>query len=101
MRGDLVDALKSKQGDEIAVLRSVLAAIDNAEAPDIRTGDIATARTSAEVERLMLTEDDLQQVLLGELEERRQAADQLASVGQKDRADALLRQIAIIKRYLA
>jgi uncharacterized protein YqeY len=97
MRGDLMGALKEKRADEIAVLRSLLAAIDNAEAPPIDTAP--AFGTSAEVERLLLTEAQLRQVLRREMEEREQAAEELARLGQRERADALLRQSEIAGRY--
>jgi len=97
MRGDLLGALKAKRADEIAVLRSLLAAIDNAEAPPIDTAP--AFGTSAEVERLLLTEAQLREVLRREMEEREQAAEELARLGQGDHADALLRQAEIAARY--
>lgn len=98
MRGDLVSALKAKRADEIAVLRSLLAAIDNAEAPPI---DAAPAGgTSGEIDRLLLTEAQLQQVLRRETDERERAAEELARLGQRERAEALLRQAEIAGRYL-
>ena len=100
MRGDLTGALKARQVDEISVLRALLAAIDNAEAPDIRSETARIHGASAEIERLLLTEAELEEVLLADLRERESAADELARVGQQERADALLRQAAIVRRYL-
>ncbi len=92
MRGDLLEALKAKRADEVTVLRSLLAAIDNAEAPEVRAERSLISVAPTEIDRLLLTDGELREVLLRDLEEREQAAGELAGVGQQDRADALLRQ---------
>jgi hypothetical protein len=105
MRDDLLEALKAKRTDEVAVLRCLLAAIDNAEAPAIASVSPAepTSRSgaSAEIERLLLTQTELGEVVRREREDRERAAGELASLGQRNRADALLRQAVFVGRYLA
>ena len=98
IRVDLMDAIRAKRRDQAAVLRSLLAAIDNAEAPalDVRPG----TGGPTEIERLILTPDQLQAVLLEEILGREKAARELAGLGQQQRADVLLDQAAIARRYL-
>src|SRR5690606_1435508 len=91
MRGDLAAALKARRMEEIAVLRGVLAAIDNAEAPALA----AIAGQPAEIDRLALTAAEVRAVLQREIRERESAAAELAALGQGERAAALLRQAAI------
>lgn len=104
MRLDLVEAMKGRRSTETATLRSLLAAIDNAEAPEI--GTAASTHVSLafggsnEVDRLTLTPDEIRQVLLEEIRDREQAAGQLAELGQSERADLLLAQAAIARRYI-
>lgn len=105
MRLDLVAAIKARRLDETAVLRSLLAAIDNAEAPEIHSGLVLepspiSPRPSAEVERLLLAGAELREVLLQEIRDREQAAAEMAGMGCKERGDALLRQARIARRYI-
>jgi uncharacterized protein YqeY len=95
MRRDLAEAMKARHAEEVAVLRSVLAALDNAEAPD--PGSF-TGQTG-EVERLALAQADVQAVLRREIRGHEQAAAELAGLGQDERAGLLLRQAAIARRY--
>jgi len=101
MRGDLVDAIKGRRAEEIALLRSLLAAIDNAEAPAVGSLPQPISGGSSEIERLVLTAAELQAVLLEEIRARERAAAELASLGHLERADALLGQAASAKRYVA
>ena len=96
MRSDLMAAIKGRRAEEIALLRSLLAAIDNAEAPAV--GSISGG--SSEIERLALTNAELEAILLGEIRTRERAAAELASLGHVERADALLEQAAIAGRYV-
>lgn len=97
MRADLVDAIKGRRAEEIAVLRSLLAAIDNAEAPPV--GSRPTTDGRSEIGRLVLTVAELQAVLIEEIRMRERAAAELFSLGHGQRAEALLGQAAIGKRY--
>ncbi len=95
MRRDLAQAMKAKHTEDIAVLRSVLAAIDNAEAPD----PASLSGQTGEIERLALTQADVQAVLGQAIRDCEQAAAELAGLGQGERAGALLRQAVIARRY--
>ncbi|WP_336979961.1 hypothetical protein [Altererythrobacter fulvus] len=99
MRLDLKEAMKGKRAEEITVLRVLLAAIDNAEAPEIGSAPLQVSGLSNEVERLALSPEKLEAILAAELEDREQAAAQLAPLGQAERAEALLREAAIVRRY--
>lgn len=99
MRLDLTEAMKARRTEETAVLRSLLAAIDNAEAPQL-TGLQPVAGGSSEVDRLVLTAAETQAVLLREIRSHEQAAAELAGLGHGERADGLLRQAAIARQYV-
>lgn len=47
----------------------------------------------------MLSPDQLEAILAAELRDREQAAAQLAPLGQAERAEALLREAEIVRRY--
>lgn len=99
MRLDLKDAMKGRRTEEITVLRILLAAIDNAEAPDIGSAPLQVTGLSGEVERLPLSPDQLEAILVAELRDRERAAAQLTPLGQAQRAEALLREAEIVRRY--
>lgn len=106
LRADLRAAMKDKRSSEARVIRSLVAAIDNAEAPPAqkqRTGPTfhRFRSGSAEVERLLLDSAQMRQVLLAEIGERELAAAELEGLGKMDRAAALRAEILIARRYLA
>jgi len=86
------------------LLRSALAAIDNAEAVeirDVRAGAIETSPVgvgAAEVARRELTEADVAAIVRGEVEERRAAAGGRA--GRGDRAAELAAEADALTAHL-
>lgn len=105
LRTDLVTAQKARQADVVKVLRGLIAALDNAEAPPARPDPAAESRAfidgSAEVARLALDAAQVRSVLGREADERDQAAAEMDRVAQTDRAQALRAEAALIRRYLA
>lgn len=97
--------MKDGRRAEASTLRSILAAIDNAEAPPLAAGSASEPRRfedgSAEIDRLILSADRLRTILLAEIEEREAAAAEMARLGQSDRAGALQVEIDVARRYLA
>jgi uncharacterized protein YqeY len=105
LRADLRAALKARATGEAALLRALVAAIDNAEAPPPEAGrrsvDVHDFHSgSAEVARLELAGEQLRALFVAEIAEREIAAAQLASGGRGDRARMLLDEIDIVRRYL-
>jgi uncharacterized protein YqeY len=105
LRADLRTAMKDRRADEAKILRALVAALDNAEAPPIPAGQKAADlhhfhSGTAEVERLLLGEADVHQVLLAEIHERECAAAELEQLGKFERAQALRGEAALAKRYL-
>jgi len=96
MRADLLAAMKSMRSDDVRTIRALIAAIDNAEAPPISAGN-----NSSEVERLLLSDADVRNVLLIELSERETTAAEMERLGARDRADALRAEALVTRRYLA
>ncbi len=77
--------MKQRDRDALAVYRTALAAIDNAEAVPLGPSDAAGAIElsvvgpgRADVQRRLLTEPDMINIVLQEAHERRMAADSLA-----------------------
>ena len=112
LRSDLTAAMKARDKDTVAVLRTTLAAFDNAEAipaPPAGTGAHASSEHvagasvglgSAEVDRRVLTLEDLHDVLREQIGERTAAADTYDAHRQADTADRLRREVDLLRTYL-
>lgn len=105
LRADLRAAMKSRNTTDAQVIRSLVAALDNAEAPALSPERPASeqhqfASRSAEVARLQLTWPQVHEVLLGELQERERAAAEFARLNQPERATTLRTEASVITRYL-
>jgi uncharacterized protein len=105
LRADLGAAMKLGRKREAALLRELIAAIDNAEAAPARTERASLVRHdfgsgSAEVERLFLSKEQVREVLLGEIEKREQAAAEFGRLGEAERADALGMEVLAARRYV-
>lgn len=103
MKADLVQAMKARQVDTVATLRSALAAIDNAEAVPVETPItplIPFATQSRDVPRKVLSVADIRQILQQEVDERYAASAEYTRLGQVAEATRLQRAAALIATYL-
>lgn len=110
MRRDLTAAMKARQPDAVAALRTALAALDNAEAvpvehlPEIDgDGPVAGARTgvgSTEMPRRELSLADVRAILRAQIAERMTAVAEYRGLGRVDEAGKLQREAAVLERYL-
>jgi uncharacterized protein YqeY len=111
LREDLAGAMKARDRVAITVLRTTLAAIDNAEAVDVSsseprgTGSHHVAGSSAgvgssDVTRRVLSDAEIGTIIREEFDERWQAAAEYEKLGRVDAADALRREAAVLDRYL-
>ncbi|WP_319457793.1 MULTISPECIES: GatB/YqeY domain-containing protein [unclassified Mycobacterium] len=106
LRGELMAARKERDAVRVSALRSALSAIDNAETPDgpaPRAGaitDSAMGLGAAEVARRTLTDAEIRTVIRAEVDERIEAAEQLASAGRPDRAADVHAEIAVLTGLL-
>src|SRR5438067_13259129 len=90
LRADLLTAMRARAAVEVAVLRALVAAFDNAEAIEVgerhqRYVELKFGDRSAEVPRRRLTQADVENLLGREVQERRDAGAQLGKVGQAER----------------
>jgi hypothetical protein len=110
LRLGLTAALKARDRDALAALRTAIAAIDNAEAvpaPDAAlpttSAHIAGARSglgSAEAARRELSASELRDILRGQISEHTREADRYDTLGQADSAERLRRQAHALTAYL-
>jgi uncharacterized protein YqeY len=110
LRADLVVAMKAREGEAVSALRTALAAIDNAEAVDVRaeaqvppSGPIAGAQAGAgstEMERRMLSVGEVRALLEAEIADRIEAAERYEAGGHHDRADRLRREVDVLSKYV-
>ncbi|MEZ2128074.1 MULTISPECIES: hypothetical protein [unclassified Sinorhizobium] len=105
LRADLRAAMKAGRKREAALIRELIAAIDNAEAAPGRAERASLVRHdfssgSAEVERLFLSKDQVRDLLLREIEKREQAAAEFGRLGEAEGADALRTEVLLSRRYI-
>lgn len=105
----LREAMRAKDASAVSLWRETLSALDHAgavpvtQAPPSQPGPIAGSvhgLGAGEVARRELTPDDVEQVLLRELAERRDAAAQLHGLGRMDEAARLRAQAAALEDLL-
>lgn len=106
LRADLLAAMKAKRMADVPVLRALIAAVDNAEAPPAREGQPGVLNDdflsgSAEVRRMVLSQDDVRAVIDADAREREQAAAQFDSLGKSDMAETLRAGAELARRYLS
>ena len=108
LRSALRQAMKDRDQHAVAGLRSAIAAIDNAEAVEagaleMAQGPIAGARTglgAAEAVRRELTPAEVTMLIQAEVDDRRNAADEYAAIGQHEAADRLRAEAVVLLAHL-
>lgn len=110
LRRDLTAALKARDRVAVAALRSVLAALENAEAvPTAATDNTAgnehfagatAGLGAAEAQRRDLTEADVRSIIEAEVRDRTSAAQEYERLGRADQAAHLRAEADVLRRYL-
>ena len=96
----LKEALKARQADAIAALRSALGAIANAEAVDEPPPRVTLGVGTGDVARRKLAAGDVIAILHAEIDERSAAAGDYERLGQRERARSLRAEAAILADYV-
>jgi uncharacterized protein YqeY len=105
IRADLKRAMQDRRPADVSLLRTLLAAIDNAQAPaavpdsPYRPHQFGTG--AAEVPRRQLSVEALRALLEREAAQRRDAAVALEARDRAADAEALRREADAVMRYLA
>jgi uncharacterized protein len=110
LRRDLTTAMKAREPDAVAALRTAIAAIDNAEAvpaPETNrastSSHIAGARAglgAAEAARRDLSDSEQQAILRDQITGYTAEADRYEALGQPDAARRLQAQARLLSGYL-
>ena len=98
LQADLRALIKERRNAEVSVIRTLIAAIDNAGAVPLppRSG-----APPGEVERRRLSTDDVQAVLRRELEEREASVREFTRLGRAERAEQARIEADVVGRYIA
>ena len=109
LRGHLTAALKARDDVTVAALRSALAAVENAGAVEVQASSVegtkhvagATAGVgSSDIDRRVLTEDDVRAVLRSQIEAFSRSADEYARIGRDDIAERLWSEAGVLAAYV-
>jgi len=99
LKADLSTALREGDGEAVAVLRALMAAIANAEAVELDPAQPRDVDGWAEVPRRRLTPDDLSRILRREAAELHSAAGEYEGRGRPDQAARLRRRAGLVEGY--
>ena len=100
LRTDLTSAMKARDTESVRTLRTLLAAIANAEAPPIESAPTEVHGRLVQHERIALTGANIDAILRAEIVDRTDTAVTYAANGRTDEADVIHREIALIEHYL-
>ncbi len=109
LRASLLAARKKRDSTRATALRSVLSAIDNAEAPvavpvqGLASGQIAGAVKglgATEVARRELSDEQIRDLVRSEIDERLSAADDFTAGGHAERAATLRAEATVLTDLL-
>ena len=100
-QADLLVARKARDDHAVSALRTLLAAISNAEAPPAPLTSSLDPKImgTAEVDRLVLTDDDHHRILEEQIAIRDAAAVEYDAIGQADAAATVRAERAVLDRY--
>jgi hypothetical protein len=109
LRHGLTGALKARDRDALAALRTAIAAIDNAEAVPApgasqpttsdRIAGASSGAGSTEAGRQQLSVSEMREILRDQVTEHTDEADRYESLGQTEAAQRLRRQADILAAY--
>ncbi|MEY4249902.1 MAG: hypothetical protein RJA87_1535 [Pseudomonadota bacterium] len=102
IRAELVKAMRAKAALKVAALRTVLAALDNAESVPVgtqhrRSETHGFGGPGTEVPRRILTTHEVQALVRSEITKRIDAAGQMDILGQGPQADRLREEALVLQ----
>ncbi len=100
LRDDLKKAMRRRDAIEVSALRTVISAIDNAEAVDLEARSEPVLGLSPDVPRRQLTADEIIRIVRDESEHFRSASMEYAGLGRSEEAAVMAEKVLIVSRYL-
>ena len=100
LKADLKKAMKARESQTVTVLRSLLAAIDNAEAVELGTSSSFVIGRANDVPRKALSEAQIREVLRGEVEELQTAVAEYERLGKLEEAETLSKALDVASGYV-
>jgi uncharacterized protein YqeY len=97
LRADLAQARKANHSEKVTLIRTLIAALDNAEAVNVQTS--AVADSPGEVPRRTLSNEEIMEIVLREGAELRAAAEDYERHGRPDEANRLRSLSRVADRY--
>ena len=101
LRADLAFAMRARDKTEVSMIRTLIGAIENAEAVEGESSIDPKIGLNHDLPRKILTDEDVVHILSLERSETAAAADGYQEMGLADEAEELVRRVRIIDRYLS
>jgi len=92
--------MKTRQSAIVSILRTVLAAIDNAAAVELPPNFVPVMGQSNDVPRKVLTETQMRDIVRNEIRALQSASAEYEQLGKTEEADTLRIQAAALSEYL-
>lgn len=100
LRADLLAARKARDAVAVSVLRTAIAAVENAEAPPLDGTGPAPSVGLVDHARLELDDADVERILRAEVADREDTIARVRAGGRPDAADELADELEVLRRYL-
>lgn len=101
LKADLSNAIREGDTELVAVLRTLVAAVDNAEAVELDASHPREVQGWAEVPRRRLAAEDIDRIVRREADELRSAAAEYEQHGQPRQTERLRRRARLADCYLS
>ncbi|MET0565958.1 MAG: GatB/YqeY domain-containing protein [Acidimicrobiia bacterium] len=96
---DLAQAMRDREMARVKVLRTTMSAIQNAEAVE-GVASVEGVVGYGDVQRRSLTDDDVIEIIVREIEEFEGSVAEYRQVGQTERAEGLQMELEVLRGYL-
>lgn len=100
LRADLKVAMANRDRLEMSQIRTLIAAVENAEAVEMETSSEPKLGVNHDVARRVLDSDDVARILTREHDELADAVSRYRDLGLDDEVDELETRLRIVARYL-
>ncbi len=100
MKAELKRAMKARNSHSVAMLRSLLSAIDNAEAVDMPDEPLSFQGHSPDVPRRVLSEAEMVAIVQREAAAHQAALDDYERLGRSQEAERLRAELAVVEALL-